>query len=500
MQNLTVGPPTRLILAFTVPLLVGNVFQQIYVFTDAAVVGRLLGLEALAAVGASGSLMFLLIGFSWGASAGLAIPVAKAFGAGDMRGVRRYVAAGAYISAAIAAIVTAVGVIFAKDLLALLNTPAEIIDMSATYLAVTFAGASVTVAFNFLSATIRALGDSKTPLYFLMASSVLNALLVALLVGVFHWGVAGAAGATILAQGAAVAACLALVIRRMPALHLSREDWAAGRRALREPMRTGLPMGFQMSVIAVGALVLQLAVNGLGATAVGAFTASMRVDQLAVAPLNSFGIAMVTFVAQNRGAHQWHRIRVATFRTSMVAVGVALALGAVLVTFSQPIIGLFVGPDQPEVMAMARTFFLVSGGLYPVLALLFVLRNVVQGMGLSTVPTVAGALELVMRALAAIVLVGAFGWVGVAWAAPLAWIGALIPVALAWFRQRGLLLERERTDHATPRPPHEAAEPAAPAPAPALAVAAAPAAAVIDVAAPPADALPTLAGPVPADT
>lgn len=212
MQNLTVGPPTRLILAFTVPLLVGNVFQQIYVFTDAAVVGRLLGLEALAAVGASGSLMFLLIGFSWGASAGLAIPVAKAFGAGDMRGVRRYVAAGAYISAAIAAIVTAVGVIFAKDLLALLNTPAEIIDMSATYLAVTFAGASVTVAFNFLSATIRALGDSKTPLYFLMASSVLNALLVALLVGVFHWGVAGAAGATILAQGAAVAACLALVV------------------------------------------------------------------------------------------------------------------------------------------------------------------------------------------------------------------------------------------------------------------------------------------------
>ncbi|QAY69931.1 MATE family efflux transporter [Xylanimonas protaetiae] len=464
MQNLTVGPPTRLILAFTVPLLVGNVFQQVYVFTDAAVVGRLLGLDALAAVGASGSLMFLLIGFSWGASAGLAIPVARAFGAGDMAGVRRYVAAGAYVSAAIAAVVTTLGVVFARDLLSLLNTPPEIIDQSAVYLAVTFAGASVTVAFNFLSATIRALGDSKTPLYFLIASSVLNAILVAVLVGVFHWGVAGAAAATILAQASAVTACVVLVVRRMPALHLTREDWVAGRYALRDPLRTGLPMGFQMSVIAVGALVLQLSVNGLGATAVGAFTAASRVDQLAVAPLNSFGVAMVTFAAQNRGAREWARIRVATFRTSLVAAGVALVLGAVLVAFSQPVIGLFVGPDQPEVMAMGRTFFLVSGGLYPVLALLFVLRNVVQGMGLSTVPTIAGALELVMRAAAALFLVGHLGFLGVAWAAPLAWFGALTPVALAWFRQRRKLLDLERTEAPASAQVPSPAPAAAPAP------------------------------------
>ncbi len=458
MQNLTVGPPTRLILAFTVPLLVGNLFQQLYMFTDAAVVGRLLGLDALAAVGASGSLVFLLIGFSWGSAAGLAIPVARAFGAGDAQAVRRFVAAGAYLSAAIAVVITAVGVVFARDLLTLLNTPAEIIDQSAVYLAVTFAGAGITVAFNYVSAVIRALGDAKTPLYFLMASSVLNAILVALLVGVFHWGLAGAAFATILAQGAAVSACLVLVVRKMPALHLTREDWRAGRYALGEPMRTGLPMGFQMSVIAVGAIVLQVAVNGLGATAVGAFTAAARVDGLAVAPLNSFGIAMVTFVAQNRGARQWDRIRVATFRTCGVAVGVALVLGAVLVTFSQPIVGLFVGPDQPEVMAMARTYFLVNGGLYPVLALLFVLRNVVQGLGLSTVPTVAGALELVMRASAAILLVSHFGFVGVAWAAPLAWMGALAPVLVAWFRERRRLVVAARTE--VPRVSALAQEPA----------------------------------------
>ncbi len=448
MRNLTIGPPMRLILAFTLPLLIGNIFQQVYVFTDAAVVGRLLGLEALAAVGASGSLTFLLIGFSWGASAGLAIPVARAFGAGDMRGVRRYVAAGAYVSVGMAVLVTTLGVVFARDLLELLNTPPEIIDQSTTFLGVTFAGASVTVAFNFLSATIRALGDSKTPLYFLIAASVLNAALVVALVGGLGWGVGGAAGATILAQAVAVAACMLLVLRRMPALHLTREDWAAGLHAMREPLRTGLPMGFQMSVIAIGTLVLQVAVNGLGATAVGAFTAAMRVDQLAVAPLNSFGVAMVTFVAQNRGAREWLRIRVGTFRTSMVSAGVGLVLGVLLIAFSQPIVGLFVGPDEPEVMEMARTFFLVCGGLYPVLAWLFVLRSVVQGLGLSTVPTIAGVAELVMRAAAALLLVGHVGFLGVAWAAPLAWIGALIPVALSWFRQRRRLIERELADAA----------------------------------------------------
>jgi putative MATE family efflux protein len=446
VQNLTVGPPTRLILTFTIPLLVGNVFQQVYTFTDAAVVGRLLGLDGLAAVGASGSLVFLLVGFSWGASAGLAIPVARAFGAGDLRAVRRHVAAGAWVSLAIAAVITTVGVVFAGALLRLLDTPPELLAGARTFLTVTFGGASATVAFNFLSATIRALGDSRTPLYFLMASCVLNAGLVVLLVGGARWGVGGAAAATILAQLCAVLACLTLVRRRMPVLQLTRQDWREGLRGVAEPLRTGLPMGFQMSVIAIGALVLQLAVNGLGAVTVAAFTASMRVDQLAVAPLNSFGVAMVTYVAQNRGARQWHRIRVGAFRASAVAAGTAVVLGAVLVAFAAPIVGLFVGPDQDEVLGMARTYFLVNGGLYPVLALLFVLRNIVQGMGMSSVPTIAGVLELVMRSAAAILLVRHLGFLGVALAAPLAWFGALAPVAIAWARQRRLLAEREQLD------------------------------------------------------
>jgi len=450
LHNLTTGPPTRLILAFTVPLLIGNLFQQLYTFTDAAVVGRLLGLDALAAVGASGGLLFLLVGFSWGASAGLAIPVSRAFGAGDLDGVRRYTAAGAYASAGIAAVITLVGVVFSRDLLMLLNTPPEILDDSTAFLVVSFAGAGVTVAFNFLSATIRALGDSRTLLYFLVAASVLNAVLSFVLVGVVHWGVAGAAAATVLAQLASVVACLVLIARRMPALHLRREDWAAGRHHLAEALRTGLPMGFQMSVIAVGALVLQFAVNGLGSLSVGAFTAAMRVDAIAVAPLNSFGIAMVTFVAQNRGARQWRRIRVATFRTAMLAGAVAVVLGLLLVVFSQQIVGLVIGDPDPRVLDMARTYFLVNGGLYAALSTLFVLRAVVQGMGMSTVPTIAGALELVARALAGLVLVRQLGFAGAAWAAPLAWFAALLPVGLAWARQRRVLMDLERGEDAQP--------------------------------------------------
>ncbi|WP_218926077.1 MATE family efflux transporter [Xylanimonas oleitrophica] len=446
MKNLTAGPPTRLIVAFTLPLLIGNVFQQVYMFTDAAVVGRLVGLEGLAAVGASGSVVFLLVGFSWGASAGLAIPVARAFGAGDMAGVRRYTAAGAYASLGMAVVITVLGVAFAGDILRLLDTPPELMADATRFLEVTFLGSFTTVAYNFLASTIRALGDSRTPLVFLVISCLLNAVLVVVLVGGTGWGVPGAAAATVFAQLAAVAGCVVYVLLRMPALRLSRDDWRAGLRAMGEPLHAGLPMGFQMSVIAIGALVLQLAVNGLGAVSVAAFTAAMRVDQLALAPLNSFGVAMVTYVAQNRGAQEWRRIRVGAFRASLVAGGLAVLLGGVLVLFGGPVAGLFVGPGQEEVVALAHQYFLVNGGLYAVLAVLFVLRNTVQGLGLSTVPTVAGLVELVMRSVAALVLVEHVGFLGVAMAAPLAWFGGLAPVAVAWARQRRLLLERERDD------------------------------------------------------
>ncbi|WP_125777116.1 MATE family efflux transporter [Antribacter gilvus] len=444
IRDLTTGPPTRLIVTFAVPLLLGNLFQQLYHFTDAVVVGRLVGVDALAAVGATWSVTFLLLGLSWGSSAGLAIPVARAFGAGDQPALRRAFAAGALISAGLALLITLVGTLGARPFMVLLGTPPELVDDATTFLVVTFAGAAAMVSFNFLSSVIRALGDSRTPLVFLVVACVLNAGLVVAFVGGLGLGVGGAALATVVAQLVSVALCLLLVQRRMPVLHLRREDWLLARADFAEPLRLGMSMGFQMAVIAVGAMVLQTAINGLGAEAVTAFTVASRVDQLAVAPLNSFGIALATYVAQNRGALAWTRVRQGVLRTTGVSAVAAVVLGVLVVVLGEPIVRLFVGGGEAQVVALAHQYLVVSGCLYVFLALLFVYRNAVQGMGRATSPAVSGFAELVLRAAAGIVLVRYFGFLGVCLAAPLAWIGGLVPVAVSWFAERRRLVDNER--------------------------------------------------------
>jgi putative MATE family efflux protein len=444
-KNLTSGPPLRLIVVFTLPLLVGNVFQQLYQFTDAAVVGRLLGVNSLAAVGATGSLCFFLIGFSFGASNGLAIPTAKAFGAGDMAAMRRYVTAGIRVSIWMAVAISAAGLTCSRLFLRLLQTPPELVAEATVFLAVTFCGAAATVAFNFLAATIRALGDSRTPLIFLVVACCLNALLVVVYIAVFHMGVGGAAAATVTAQLVSVLFCLLLIGRRMPELRLKREDWKLRPGELRETATLGLAMGFQMSIIAIGALVLQYAINGLGADAVAAYTVAMRVDQVAVTPLSSFGVSIATFTAQNRGAFQWRRIRVGVFRTTMVSLGVALVLGALILAFGTSVVRVFVGAGEDEVVAMAHQYLIINGCLYVFLALVFLLRNVIQGLGVSSVPTVAGVMELLFRTAAGLILVAQVGFLGACLAAPLAWLGALIPIVPAWYfwRRRLIRLEAE---------------------------------------------------------
>jgi putative MATE family efflux protein len=428
---------------FTLPLLIGNVFQQAYQFTDTAVVGRLLGVNSLAAVGASGSLCFLLLGFTFGASGGLAIPTAKAFGAGDLAQMRRYVAAGVKVSAFIALAITLIGSVAARLLLRLLNTPPELMHEATIFLAVSFGGATVTMAYNFLAATIRALGDSRTPLYFLVIACIINAGLVVLFIGAFHWGVGGAAAATVTAQAISALLCLILVKRKMPILLLHREDFRSRPGEMGEVARIGLTMGFNMSVIAIGATILQYAINGLGATSVAAYTVAVRMDQMALAPLGSFGVAVSTFNSQNRGAKQWRRIRMGVFRAGLLVIGVAIVMGILLIAFSSQITRLFVEPGETEVIAMVHQYFLISGCLYVFLAMLFLLRSAIQGLGLTLVPTLAGFMELAMRAITGIVLVSHFGFIGACWASPLAWLGALVPITTAWVILRRRLIRAE---------------------------------------------------------
>lgn len=445
-KNLTDGSPLRLIIVFTLPLLIGNLFQQAYALTDAIVVGRMLGVDALAAVGASGSLQFLLFGFAMGNSAGLAIPVSRAYGAGNLSAMRRAVTTGALLSLGVALAITVIGALGATTLLTWLGTPSELMAQSATFLGVLFSGALATVAFNYLSAVIRALGDSRTPLMFLILACVLNVILVIAFIGGLGMGVGGAALATVISQLVSVLLCLVLIWRKMPDLHLSRADWAIGRRDVGESSKLGLTMGFQMSIIALGAAMLQFGINGLGTDAVAAFTTAMRVDQVAVIPLATIGVAMTTYVAQNAGAREWRRIRTGVRQAAFLAVGMSVALGLLIVAFGTQMVRLFVGEGEEQVVSMAHQYLLINGALYAILSVLFLIRHVIQGLGSTLAPTMAGVLELVVRGVLGLFVVQQVGFIGVVFAAPAAWIAALIPLLIAWRFHHRRLVESEEAD------------------------------------------------------
>ena len=431
-NDLTRGSPAKQILFFTIPLLIGNLFQQFYSMADTMIVGRTIGVEALAAVGATGSISFLIIGFSQGLTSGFAVITAQRFGAGDMDGVRKSVTSGILLGAGITVILTAVSVPLARPVLELMQTPEDILDDAHAYIAVIFAGIGASVMFNLLSNIIRALGDSRTPLLFLAAACVLNIGLDFVLILWCSMGVAGAAVATVFSQLVSGGLCLLYMFRRFPVLRLQRRDWIPERRMLLNESRVGLPMGFQMSIIAIGAMILQIALNRLGSTAIAGFIAAQKIDQLANQPMMSFGITMATYAAQNYGAGNMRRIRAGVRRCILMSVGFSIVCGGALILAAKPMAGLFVGADQPEVLDYVQTYLLLNASLYFLLALLFIFRYTLQGLGKSLFPTIAGVAELLMRTLAALVLANIWGYAGVCLSNPIAWFGALIPLTTAY--------------------------------------------------------------------
>lgn len=436
---LTTGRPWYVILVFAVPLLVGSVVQQLYQVTDAFVVGRTLGVDALAAVGATGSLLFLLLGFAWGLTSGFAIPTAQAFGARDQRAVRRSVATSVVLTAAVSVVLTAVSVAAAGPALELLQTPAELMPQARTFAVVSFAGSVATMFYNYLASAVRAIGDSRTPLVFLAVCCGLNVVLVVALVNGLGLGVGGAAAATVVSQAVSVLLCLEYVRRRVPVLHISRADLRVRRADVLHHLRLGLPMGFQASIIAIGALAVQASLNVLGPDAVAAYTTGARVDGLAVTLLASLGLAVSTFTAQNHGGGRPDRIRTGVAQGAVMSVVGALVIGAVLVVWGGTIVRGFVGSGEDEVVAMAHEMLIVNGSLYTVLGVLFVLRGALQGLGHTVVPTMTGVVELVGRVGAAIVLGAAFGYAGVVWGNPLAWVFAVVLLVPAYLRARRTL-------------------------------------------------------------
>jgi len=432
--SLTTGRPWRVILSFSVPLLIGNVVQQLYQVVDTIVVGRELGVNSLAAVGATGSLLFLLLGFAWGMTSGFAIPTAQAFGARDQGAVRRSVATGTVLAAIASVIITVAGPLLAEPVLVLMQTPPELLAEAVLFTQISFLGGGATMFFNYFSAIIRAIGDSKTPLVFLTIACALNVVLVIVLVGPVGWGVAGAALATVVSQAISVLLCLVFVKLRMPALHVHRADWRITRADLAEHLRLGLPMGFQASIIAIGTLVVQVALNMLGADAVAAYTTASRVDSLATALLASLGLAVSMYVAQNFGGRRPDRIRAGVVQATWMALIASLVLGAVLIAFGTHVVRLFVGDGSDEVVELAHLMLIINGATYMLLGVLFVLRGALQGLGQALIPTITGIVELVMRVGAAVALGAVFGFGGVAASNPLAWVGAVVILIPAYMR------------------------------------------------------------------
>lgn len=434
MRDLTKGKPIVQILFFTIPLLIGNIFQQVYTLSDTIIVGRTIGVKALAAVGATGSISFLIIGLAQGATNGFAIIAARRYGEGNYKGIKRSFATSIIVSAVISLILTVIGVVFCREILTLMQTPSDIIQNSYTFLTIQFAGTLAIVAYNLFANMIRAMGNSKTPLFFLIIACVINIALELLFILVFHWGIAGASIATVLAQLISAILCLIFIYRSFPLLQVSREDFKISAAEVKEHLRMGLPMGFQSSIIAIGIVILQFMLNTLGSNAVAAYTAASRIDSLATMPAMSFGITMATFAAQNLGAHEYGRIRKGVLQTLTVSVVFSVVTGALIIIFGRPLVNMFIGSGQPVVTSTAQTYFHFNSSMYWLLAVLYVVRYSLQGLGQSLVPTIAGVMELVMRTFAGLVLVNMFGFAGASMANPLAWAGSLLVLISSYVR------------------------------------------------------------------
>ena len=448
-KDMTKGSPMRLILGFAVPLLFGLLFQQFYSMVDTIIVGHYLGVEALAAVGATGSVNFLIIGFCMGVCNGFALPIAQEFGAGNAPKLRRFVENSVWLSVIFAVVMTVVVSLLCHSILQWMRTPENIIDGAYDYIIVIFIGIPVVFLYNVTAAIIRSLGDSRTPVIFLVMAAVLNIFLDLLLIIVIPMGVAGAAVATVLSQAIAGVCCLIYMCRKYPILHLSGEEWKWNGECVARLCNMGIPMGLQYSITAIGSVILQSAVNGIGSDAVAAVTAGSKVSMLLMCPFDAMGSTMATYGGQNIGAGDLDRVgkglkscTLLGLLYSLIAVGVVFALGQVLLL-------LFLDAGETVILANAYAFIRVNVLFYFPLALVNIVRFLIQGMGFSKLAVFAGAFEMLARGLAGFVLVPAFGFPAVCFANPLAWIFAdifLIPAYFLVKKKMAVILGKRRTE------------------------------------------------------
>ncbi|MDE7310634.1 MAG: MATE family efflux transporter [Eubacterium sp.] len=429
-KDMTQGSPIKLILSFFIPLMLGMLFQQFYSMMDTIIVGKFLGVQALAAVGSTGSINFMVIGFCMGICNGFAIPVAQRFGAKDYHYLRKYVANGIWLAAVFAAVMTTVVCLLCKNILDWMHTPSDIRMGAYQYIFVIFLGIPVIYLYNLLSGFIRSLGDSKSPLMFLVISSLLNIVLDLALILIFEMGIAGAAWATVISQGISGILCLLYIRKKYEVLHLSKEEWRTDKECMKQLCNMGIPMGLQYTITAVGSVILQTAVNTLGSTAVASVTAANKVGMFFCCPFDAMGSTMSTYAGQNLGAGKLKRVTKGVLSCCMIGLVYAALAFLVLFLFGSKIALLFLDASEVTILANAKLYLTVGSAFYFPLGLVNIMRFTIQGLGYSKLAIMAGVCEMVARALVGAFIVPAVGYLGACFASPVAWVFAdlfLIP-------------------------------------------------------------------------
>lgn len=443
MRRLTEGKPMTLILGFALPLLAGMLFQQFYSLVDTMIVGKCLGVDALAAVGSTGAINFLINGFCMGVCTGFAIPVAQRFGAKDYGSLRKFVANSIWLAVIFAAVMTVLVSVFCRQILILMQTPENILEQAYSYIFIIFLAIPVTYLYNLTSGIIRSLGDSKTPVYFLLLASVLNIILDLTFIMVLHTGVEGAAYATVISQLVSGLLCLLFMAKKFPILKLEREDLVFDSHYALALCGMGVPMGLQYSITAIGSVILQTAVNGLGSSAVAAITASQRLSMFIVCPFDALGSTMATFGGQNVGAGKLKRTRDGLKAATILGAAYSVIAFFFLIIAGKYLLLLFLSADETAILTDARSFLLFQAAFYFLLALVNIIRFLIQGMGFPIFAILAGVMEMIARTLAAFLLVPTLGFFGAALASPIAWLMAdafLVPAFFYVYRK----LEQKR--------------------------------------------------------
>lgn len=423
-QDMTTGNPLKVILNFTIPVFLGNVFQQFYNMADTMIVGKFVGTNALAAVGSTGTILFLIMGFVLGMTAGFTVLTAQKFGAGDLKAMRQTVGGAAILSILVSVVLTAAGIILMKPLLYFMQTPPDIIDDAYAYIIIICAGISAQILYNLLAGILRALGNSRISLYLLILSAVLNVALDLFLIVGCGLGTAGAALATVAAQGISGVLCLAYIVKYVPVLHLEKEDWRPAGALLKRQFGIGVPMALQYSITAVGTMMVQASLNLLGSDAVAAFTTANKIDQVVTQAYIAMGTTMATYCAQNMGAGKIQRLRKGYRAATWISVVYSAIVGVWILTAGKYMTYLFVSGDVTKIIDEVDISLKCVGLFLIPLALVNIYRNGIQGMGYGLLPMTAGIVELTARGITALIAAERRSYIGVCLAGPAAWVSA----------------------------------------------------------------------------